>query len=205
MKGRIAVVADSRVHGARVPPVAERSLTGSLLLAVAVAVGVSACTGPNPIGGGPAGSASGSGGRWGMMGGPGMYGGQGMMAGGPMSMHGWATTQGIPGEYTGMRDPLPDDPQVVAEGKTLFRTNCAACHGENAAGDGPAAAGMSPPPADLRAVMHRPMTGDGYLMWAISDGARVRCRSGLRDAGGCRCATAFELPGNGLPFLQQAV
>lgn len=99
-----------------------------------------------------------------------MYGGQGMMAGGPTSRHGWAMTQRVPGEYAGMRDPLPDDPQLVAEGKALFRTNCAACHGENAAGDGPAAAGMSPPPADLRSVMRRPMAGDGYLMWAISDG-----------------------------------
>jgi mono/diheme cytochrome c family protein len=76
----------------------------------------------------------------------------------------------VPGEYAGLRDPLPDDPRVVAEGKTLFRANCAACHGEKATGDGPAAGGMSPPPADLRSVMQRPVTTDGYLMWAISDG-----------------------------------
>jgi len=29
---------------------------------------------------------------------------------------------------------------------------------------------MSPPPANLRSVMRRPMDGDGYLMWAISNG-----------------------------------
>ena len=105
-----------------------------------------------------------------MMGGPGVYGDRGMTTGGPTSMHGWAMRQGVPGEYAGLRDPLPDDPRVVAEGKTLFLANCAACHGEKAAGDGPAAAGMSPPPADLRSVMQRPVTTDGYLMWAISDG-----------------------------------
>lgn len=90
--------------------------------------------------------------------------------GGPMSMHGWAMTQGVTGEYAGQRNSLSDDPRVVAEGKTLYLANCAACHGESGAGDGPAAAGISPPPADLRSVVQRPMSGDGYLMWAISDG-----------------------------------
>jgi mono/diheme cytochrome c family protein len=105
-----------------------------------------------------------------MMGGSGMYGGRGMMMGGPMSMHGWAMTQGVPGEYAGQRNPVPDDPRVVAEGKTLYLANCAACHGASGAGDGPAANGMSPPPADLRRVVQRPTAGDGYLMWANSDG-----------------------------------
>jgi mono/diheme cytochrome c family protein len=110
------------------------------------------------------------GGHWGMMGGPGMHGGRGMMMGGPMSMHSWAMTQGVPGDYAGQRNPLPDVPRVVAEGKTLYLANCAACHGASGAGDGPAANGLSPPPADLRRMVQRPMAGDGYLMWAISDG-----------------------------------
>jgi len=118
---------------------------------------------------GPA-TGPGGGGHWGMMGGSGMYGGRGMMMGGPMSMHGWAMTQGVPGEYAGQRNPVPDDPRVVAEGKTLYLANCAACHGASGAGDGPAANGMSPPPADLRRVVQRPTAGDGYLMWANSDG-----------------------------------
>lgn len=93
-----------------------------------------------------------------------------MMMGGPTTRHRWAMMQGVPDEYAGTRNPLPDDPRVVAEGKTLFLANCAACHGERGAGDGPAATGMSPPPADLRSSVRRPMAGDGYLMWAISDG-----------------------------------
>jgi mono/diheme cytochrome c family protein len=118
---------------------------------------------------GPA-TGPGGGGHWGMMGGPGMHGGRGMMMGGPMSMHSWAMTQGVPGDYAGQRNPLPDVPRVVAEGKTLYLANCAACHGASGAGDGPAANGLSPPPADLRRMVQRPMAGDGYLMWAISDG-----------------------------------
>jgi mono/diheme cytochrome c family protein len=179
------VVADTRGLGRRLRAPASRSLAGTLLLAVVVAAGLSACAGPNPTGVGPMGPSAGpgAGGGWGMMGGPGMYGGRGMMMGGPgmyggpgmmmggpTSMHRWAMTQGIPSEYAGLRNPLPEDPRVVSEGKTLFLANCAACHGESGAGNGPAAAGMSPPPADLRLVMRRPMAGDGYLMWAISEG-----------------------------------
>jgi mono/diheme cytochrome c family protein len=29
---------------------------------------------------------------------------------------------------------------------------------------------MSPPPANLRWLMSRPIASDGYLMWAISEG-----------------------------------
>jgi hypothetical protein len=74
--------------------IARRSLAPALLLSVASALGLSACSGPIPSGGGLMGPATGPGGdgRWGMMGGPGMYGGRGMMMGGPMSMHGWAMT-----------------------------------------------------------------------------------------------------------------
>jgi mono/diheme cytochrome c family protein len=152
--------------------IVRKSLAPGLLLSVASALGLNACSGPIPSGGGLMGPATGPGGdgHWGMMGGSGMYGGRGMMMGGPMSMHGWAMAQGVPGEYAGQRNPLPDDPRVVAKGKTLYLANCAACHGASGAGDGPAANGMSPPPVDLRRVVQRPTAGDGYLMWAISDG-----------------------------------
>ncbi len=72
-----------------------------------------------------------------------------------------------------MRDSairLPADPRAVSEGKSLFLTNCSSCHGNQGEGDGPAAAGMSPPPANLRWLMQRPIAGDSYLMWAISEG-----------------------------------
>lgn len=40
---------------------------------------------------------------------------------------------------------MPEAP----EGQRLFAENCAACHGTSGMGDGPWAAGMSPPPSDL--------------------------------------------------------
>ena len=34
-------------------------------------------------------------------------------------------------------------------GRALFAENCAVCHGDSGRGDGPAAAGLTPPPIDL--------------------------------------------------------
>jgi high-affinity iron transporter len=41
---------------------------------------------------------------------------------------------------------LPTRALDVAAGRELYVSNCASCHGENGAGDGPAAKGMTPPP-----------------------------------------------------------
>jgi len=78
--------------------------------------------------------------------------------------------EGIPASYQELRNPLPADPRVITEGRRLFLANCSACHGDQGGGDGPAAAGMLPPPANLRWTVRRPMAGDGYLMWAIGEG-----------------------------------
>jgi mono/diheme cytochrome c family protein len=96
--------------------------------------------------------------------------GYGPGAGGAMLRHRLAMTNGIPSEYARLSNPLPASRDVIAAGETLYQANCSACHGSNGAGDGPAGAGMSPPPANLRWTVQRPIAGDGYLMWAISDG-----------------------------------
>ncbi|MBS1202568.1 MAG: hypothetical protein H6R22_1077 [Chromatiaceae bacterium] len=127
-------------------------------------------------------------GGYGMMGGPGMMGGYGMM-GGPGMMGGYgmvggggpvgqpdaqrrrqATTAGVPAPYRRVQDPLPNTAAIVAAGKNLYAANCSACHGAHGEGDGPAASGLSPAPANLRALAHSPMGRDDYLMWAISAG-----------------------------------
>lgn len=40
----------------------------------------------------------------------------------------------------------------AASGKQMFKAYCASCHGEDAKGDGPAAAALKQPPADLTAL-----------------------------------------------------
>ena len=39
------------------------------------------------------------------------------------------------------------EPEV--SGRALYAENCAVCHGDGGRGDGPAAAGLTPPPTDL--------------------------------------------------------
>ncbi|MHB2018786.1 MAG: c-type cytochrome [Candidatus Xenobia bacterium] len=45
--------------------------------------------------------------------------------------------------------PVHADPADVAAGKALFHKNCVACHGIHGDGKGPAAAGLSPAPANF--------------------------------------------------------
>lgn len=44
---------------------------------------------------------------------------------------------------------------VAVQGQELFGRYCAACHGVNGAGDGPVAAALQPPPADLTRLRER--------------------------------------------------
>ncbi len=43
---------------------------------------------------------------------------------------------------------LEPSPEILALGSDLFEKNCVPCHGKDGRGDGPAAAGLSPPPRD---------------------------------------------------------
>lgn len=45
--------------------------------------------------------------------------------------------------------PWVSTPALVAKGKELFAVQCAACHGPQGAGDGPAAAGLNPKPRNF--------------------------------------------------------
>ncbi|MBY0279326.1 cytochrome c, partial [Candidatus Binatia bacterium] len=46
--------------------------------------------------------------------------------------------------------PGPADPPNLASGRRLYETDCAPCHGETGAGDGPSSPGMTPPPTAFR-------------------------------------------------------
>ena len=57
-------------------------------------------------------------------------------------------------------DAPPRDSGGVS-GQAVFAANCATCHGDGGRGDGPAAIGLEPPPADLTDGAWT--TGDGSL------------------------------------------
>ncbi len=46
-------------------------------------------------------------------------------------------------------DEIPTQPPSLARGAEVYRANCAACHGADGRGDGPAAAGLNPRPTNL--------------------------------------------------------
>ncbi len=58
---------------------------------------------------------------------------------------------------------------AIVQGAALYPSHCAACHGIEGHGDGPAAAGLPVPPADLTAA-HLWMHSDGELFWWLSHG-----------------------------------
>ena len=58
---------------------------------------------------------------------------------------------------------------AIAHGAKLYMANCAACHGNEGHGDGPAAKSFSVSPADLTAD-HLWAHSDGELFWYISHG-----------------------------------
>jgi mono/diheme cytochrome c family protein len=59
------------------------------------------------------------------------------------------------------------NPMLVEVGRESFATYCAACHGQDARGDGPAAAALAKPPADLTRIAAR--RGGDFPAGEISD------------------------------------
>jgi copper transport protein len=80
------------------------------------------------------------------------------------------------------------DPVAVAKGQTLFVQNCASCHGAGARGDGPAAASLRRPPADLTTGHAIPHSDDDYLYWITNGiaGTDMPAFGGKLDEGSIR-------------------
>src|ERR671911_1764061 len=57
------------------------------------------------------------------------------------------------------------DPAALVRGEALFSQNCALCHGAGARGDGPGAASLTRPPADLTTGHAIPHSDDDYAFW----------------------------------------
>ena len=72
----------------------------------------------------------------------------------------------------------------IARAAALYPSQCAACHGAHGEGDGPDAAHMNLPPADLTAP-HLWDHADGDLFWMIAHGSRTADgRIGMPGLGG---------------------
>jgi|NGEPerStandDraft_6_1074524.scaffolds.fasta_scaffold133672_2 mono/diheme cytochrome c family protein len=96
-------------------------------------------------------------------------GGMGMMSGSWVRRN-FVMRNGIDPKYANLSNPLPRTAENVSGGRQLYEQNCAACHGAQGLGDGPAGKSLNPPPASLIGLRRMPMVGDGYLDWTIAEG-----------------------------------
>ena len=78
----------------------------------------------------------------------------------------WVGTTG--GGGATLSNPMPGDEASIARGESLFLQQCVSCHGLGGRGDGPEAARLVPPPADLR--LHVPLHPDTETYLFITGG-----------------------------------
>ncbi len=76
--------------------------------------------------------------------------------------------QDPPADYASATNPFEGQADAVTAGEALYTANCASCHGNTGAGDGPAAASLDPKPASLRTTVAE--TEPVYQHWVISEG-----------------------------------
>jgi putative copper resistance protein D len=81
---------------------------------------------------------------------------------------------------TYLRPTVPYAAASIVNGQALYRTHCAVCHGTGGHGDGPAAAGLRPRPADLTA-RHAADHTVGDLFWWLTHGIKNSAMQGFGD------------------------
>lgn len=74
----------------------------------------------------------------------------------------------------------PDDLAMITRGEEVYRTNCLSCHGPDLRGDGPAADGMQPPPADF-AEAHTMVHDEATLIYWVRNGKQGTAMPGFGD------------------------
>lgn len=60
------------------------------------------------------------------------------------------------------------DEEALVRGEAVYQANCASCHGAGGQGDGPAATGLNPPPADLTSPLHRSHRPEDLAHWVAN-------------------------------------
>jgi copper resistance protein D len=81
---------------------------------------------------------------------------------------------------TYVRPIAPYSALSIAHGLQLYDDHCAVCHGTEGYGDGPAAAGLRPRPADLTAKHTADHTA-GDIFWWLTHGMMGRAMPGFQD------------------------
>jgi mono/diheme cytochrome c family protein len=77
----------------------------------------------------------------------------------------------IPSEAREARNPLPAEPQVLAQGRAHFADHCASCHANDGSGDTCLGRNLYPRAPDMRGPTTQALT-DGELFYIIENGVR---------------------------------
>jgi len=86
----------------------------------------------------------------------------------------------IPDEAKRMKNPVPPSPPSIANGKELFGTQCAMCHGANGNGKGDLVERLQIEVPDFTAEGAQRRWTDGEMFYAISEGHRNMPGEGSR-------------------------
>jgi mono/diheme cytochrome c family protein len=80
-----------------------------------------------------------------------------------------------PLEYADAHVPLSvwTDPAMIAQGKEIYATKCAVCHGDAGDGKGPAGVVLPLKPPDLRDKAGVAEMRDNYWFWRVSEGGQA--------------------------------
>lgn len=89
----------------------------------------------------------------------------GMMQGSGNNSQKW----NLPNSISQLKNPIKDIAAATKAGKKIFQTQCSACHGQDAEGDGPAGKMLNPKPANLISGSVQ-VQSDGALYWMITNG-----------------------------------
>ena len=78
-------------------------------------------------------------------------------------------------------NPVPATDASVAAGRSIYQTNCVACHGISGKGDGPLGLTLNPRPADLTLHTIPGVHSDGQLYDWITNGYRGSVMPAWKD------------------------
>jgi mono/diheme cytochrome c family protein len=78
----------------------------------------------------------------------------------------------IPEEARKRKNPLQPSEGAINAARSLYKENCAQCHGDAGKGDGSEALRYDPKPADFTDAAHMNTVTDGSLFYQISQGRK---------------------------------
>jgi mono/diheme cytochrome c family protein len=87
-----------------------------------------------------------------------------------------------PVDVSGITEPWLSNPDMVKHGATLFKTNCAMCHGEKGLGDGIAGKSLKPPPRNMVEGKWTKGGGELAMFNTITNGITGTSMQGYKDA-----------------------